>query len=84
IDASWYDMNTASNDGPAAVFRLVINVENVSGADVSGGLGSVYFSTSGPAQQGDIKVADMTFEPVHAYTHSSSLATTGSFYVNGQ
>jgi hypothetical protein len=58
INLGWYD-NVSSNDGPATVMRLVIDVSEVDGADVSGGFGSVYFSTTGPAQQGDILVADL-------------------------
>lgn len=80
INAAWYDMNASSNDGPAAVFRIVINVSGVNGADTSGGLGSVYFTTGSPGS-GDIKVADMTFDVEHKYADSGSTVTVGSFYV---
>jgi hypothetical protein len=75
-------MNTSSNDGPAAVFRLVINVQDVSGADTSGGFGSVYWVASGGSPgSGDIKVADMTFDVEHVYGDSGASSVTGSFYV---
>ena len=80
LDAAWYDFTSSSNDGPAAVFRLVIDVENVSGADTSGGLGSVYWTTGSPGS-GDIKVADMTFDVTHRYADSGASSVTGSFYV---
>lgn len=80
INAAWYDNNPTSNDGPAAVLRIVINVSGVSGADTSGGLGSVYFTTGSPGS-GDIKVADMTFDVEHKYADSGSTVTVGSFYV---
>lgn len=80
INAAWYDMNASSNDGPAAVFRIVINVSGVNGADTSGGLGSVYFTTGSPGS-GDIKVADMTFDVEHKYADTGSTVTVGSFYV---
>lgn len=79
INAGWYD-NTSSNDGPAAVFRVVINVSSVSGANTGGGLGSVYFTTGSPGS-GDIKVADMTFEIGHKYANTASTVTVGAFYV---
>ena len=38
-------MNASSHDGPAAVFRLVIDVDAVNRTDTTAGLGSVYFTT---------------------------------------
>lgn len=80
INAAWYDTNTVSNDGPAAVFRIVINVSGVIGADTSAGFGSVYFTTGSPGT-GDIQVADMTFDVEHKYGDSATTITIGSFYV---
>ncbi len=80
IDAAWYDMNSTSNDGPAAVLRIVLDVNGVTGADTSAGFGSVYFTTGSPGS-GDIKVADMTFEVEHKYDDSGSTTVSGSFYV---
>lgn len=80
IDASWYDLSASSNDGPAAVLRLVIDVSGVTGANTSGGFGSVYF-TSGSPGSGDIKVADLIFEVAHKYDTSGSATLSGSFYV---
>ncbi|MCC6360949.1 MAG: hypothetical protein IT450_19590 [Phycisphaerales bacterium] len=79
VDAAWYDIDTASNDGPAAVLRVVIDVSAVSGANVTG-FGDVYFTTGSPGS-GDIKVADMTFEVAHKYDDSGSTTISGSFYV---
>lgn len=81
INAAWYDMNANSHDGPAAVLRLVLDVTNVAEANTSAGLGSVYFSTNGPASAGHIKVADLTFEPEHKHAEAGSLVISGSFYV---
>lgn len=80
VDAAWYDLDSASSDGPAAVFRGVFDVSAVSGADTSGGFGSVYFTTGAPGA-GDIKVADMAFEVEHKYDDSGSTSVTDSFYV---
>lgn len=79
IGASRNSEGAASNDGPAAVFRLVINVAGVSGANTSGGLGSVYFPT-GSAGAGDIKIADLTFEVGHKYADTASTITARMFY----
>jgi hypothetical protein len=75
ISAIWYDTDGSSDDGPAAVFRLVINVSGVTGADTSGGFGSVYWSTTGGGG-GDIKVADMEFDVAHKYGDSGSSSIT--------
>lgn len=81
LNANWYDTTGSSNDGPAAVMRITIDV---SGADVSGGFGSVYFSSSGPADGGDIKVADFAAAVAHAFDQGQPETLTGAFYVNGQ
>lgn len=82
INAAWYDTNATSNDGPAGVFRVVIDVDGVTGANTTGGFGSVYWdATGGSAGAGDIKVADMTFDVDHKYLDSGSTVVTGSFYV---
>ncbi len=81
VDACWYDSNPSSNDGPAAIFRLTIDVSGVSGADTSGGFGAVYFSTSGPAEVGDIKVADFTLCATHTYEFGTLTVLEGAFYV---
>lgn len=79
LNAAWYDLSS-SNDGPAAVCRLVIEVSEVGGAYVGDGFGSVYFTTGSPGS-GDIKVADMTFDLEHKYLDSASTVLVGSFYV---
>jgi hypothetical protein len=81
IDALWYDIDDASNDGPAAVFRIVIDVSSVSGADTSGGLGSVYFSTTGPADPGHIKVADLHTQTGRKFNGAEVDELEGAFYV---
>lgn len=84
LNANWYDTTGSSDDGPAAVMRVTIDVSGVSGADVSGGFGSVYFSTTGPADGNDIKVADFAAAAAHAFDQGQPEALTGAFYVNGQ
>lgn len=80
MNVAWYDTNTTSNDGPAAIMRLCIDVTNVSGKDTSGGFGSVYFTT-GSGGSGDIKVADVTIDVDHKYLDSGSTVLTGAFFV---
>jgi hypothetical protein len=83
VNLGWYDTNTASNDGPATVMRIVIDVSDVPDADVSGGFGSVYFSTSGPKDEDDILVAELNSGT--GTKLSNGLETYGgSFYVKGQ
>jgi hypothetical protein len=84
LDAAWYDDNETSNDGPAAVLRLVFDVGSVNGADTSGGLGSVYYSTSGPAGVEDIEIGEMDFKTEHKYDGTTGTYTSGSFYVVGE
>jgi len=79
ITACWYDKDGDSNDGPAAVLRLVLDVSGVSGADTSGGFGSVYFSTSGPTSGGDIKVADFGLATAHAAEGGELSTVMGRF-----
>ncbi|MCA9243015.1 MAG: hypothetical protein KDA32_03600 [Phycisphaerales bacterium] len=80
MDVAWFD-NVTSNDGPAAVMRIVIDVSGVSGADTSGGFGSVYFSTSGPITGGDIEVATLQTECGVLSEGSNLTGLSGSFYV---
>ena len=80
LDACWWDIGE-SNDGPAAVVRIVLDVSGVSGADTSGGLGSVYFSTTGPAGGGDIKVADINVHASHVHKLGTFTILEGEFYV---
>ena len=84
ITACWYDKDGDSNDGPAAVLRVVIDVSGVSGADTSGGFGSVYFSTSGPTGGGDIMVADFGLATAHAAEGGELATVMGAFYVTGE
>ena len=61
--------------------RIVLDVSDVDGADVSNGFGSVYFSTTGPIGRNDIRIATLQTE-----TGSTADATTtfdGYFYVYG-
>ena len=60
--------------------RYRLTIVSVSGANTSGGFGSVYFTTGSP-RSGDIKVADMTFDVEHKYADSGSSTLTGSSYV---
>jgi hypothetical protein len=66
------------------VLRLVIDVSGVTGADTSGGFGSVYFSTSGPTSGGDIQVADFGLATAHAAEGGELTTVTGAFYVAGE
>jgi hypothetical protein len=72
------------DDGPAAILRVTIDVSGVSGvsgADTSGGFGSVYFSTRGPVHVNHIKVADFTLLATHTYQKGSLETLSGEFYV---
>jgi hypothetical protein len=83
INIAWFDTQD-SHDGPATVLRLVIDVSEVEGADVSGGFGSVYFSQSGPAEPGDILVAGLQSESGCRYGGSALVPLSGKFYVKGK
>jgi len=83
INIGWYD-TVDSENGPAAVMRLVIDVSEVEGADTSGGFGSVYFSQTGPTNPEDILVADVESETGHCFGGCNMHPLNGSFYVKGQ
>ncbi len=81
VNVAWFDLDDESHDGPAAIMRIVLDVSAVTGADTSGGFGSVYFSDSGPTDPGHIKVAD--FESAAAAESAGEELNTllGAFYV---
>ena len=81
INLSWFD-KVDSKDGPAAVMRLVIDVSAVPGADTSGGLGSVYFSQTGPARPADIKVVDFRSATGSRRDGGALTGHDGEFFVN--
>jgi hypothetical protein len=83
INLAWYD-TVESNDGPATIMRIVIDVSEVEGADVSEGFGSVYFSTAGPAEKEDILVADIASETGTANSVPGLKWLSGEFYVKGK
>ena len=83
INIGWYD-NVSSNDGPATVMRIVIDVGDVTDADVSEGFGSVYFSTSGPTGKDDILVATLSSETATAESAPGMKSFSGNFYVKGE
>ena len=83
INLGWFD-GASSNDGPATVLRIVIDVSDVDDADVSSGFGSVYFSQSGPVGKDDILVATMTSETATAESAPGMTTLTGNFYVKGE
>jgi len=80
INLGWYD-SAESNDGPATVMRIVIDVSEVSNADVSAGFGSVYFTTTGPTRPSDIFLADLTAEVSTADSAPAMESLSGEFYV---
>ena len=82
INLTWFDRGE-SHDGPAGMMRLVIDVSAVAGADVSSGFGSVYFSTTGPENAGDIQIAALNSETCTAQSGSTTFLG-GHFYVKGQ
>ena len=84
LNLGWYDTDTDSEDGPAAVMRLVIDVSGVKNADVSGGFGSVYFSTTGPAAHDDILVADLASGTASVRSAPRLETYSGEFYVVGE
>ncbi len=79
----WYD-GVSSHDGPATVMRLVIDVSEVDGADVSEGFGSVYFSTTGKIGKTDILVADLDSGTCTSDSAPSEESLSGSFWVKGE
>ena len=83
INLGWYDM-AESNDGPATVMRLVIDVSEVKDADVSEGFGSVYFSTTGKIGKDDILVADLDSGTCTAESAPDLKSLSGEFYVKGE
>jgi hypothetical protein len=83
INIGWFD-TVDSENGPAAVMRLVIDVSEVEGADTSGGFGSVYFSKTGPVNPEDILVADVQSETGHCFGGCDMHPLNGSFYVKGE
>ena len=83
INLGWFD-GASSNDGPATVMRIVIDVSDVDGADVSTGFGSVYFSQSGPVGKDDILVATLASETATAESAPGMTTLTGNFYVKGE
>ena len=78
-----YCDTTDSLDGPATIMRLVIGVSNISGADVSSGFGSVYFSTTGKIGKDDILVATLSSITGTADTDGDMESLSGNFYVRG-
>lgn len=83
INLGWYDTDTASNDGPATVMRIVLDVSEVDGADVSSGFGSVYFSTNGPNGKDDILVAELNAGAGTKLLAGGLKTYWGEFYVKG-
>ena len=83
INIVWFD-KVESFDGPGLVMRLVLDVGHVENADVSEGFGSVYFSTSGPRSEHDIRLATCT-AVTGLRPAAEGLATlNGAFYVTGK
>ncbi len=73
-----------SVDTSATVMRLVIDVSNVSGADVSGGFGSVYFTTAEPTGKDDILVVTLSSETATAESAPGMKSFSGNFHVKGE
>jgi len=86
LNLGWYDTDPDTADGPGAVavMRIVIDVSEVEGADVSEGFGSVYFSTTGPAEEGDILLSDLDCATGTTLTLPLLKTCTGEFYVAGE
>lgn len=82
INVAWIDTAT-SLTGPATVMRLVIDVSNVTNADVSGGFGSVYFAQV-PAGNFDIQVAEISSGHGNKEDGGTLVPFSGKFYVTGQ
>jgi hypothetical protein len=83
INVVWFDQGE-SDDGPAAIMHLVIDVSEVAGADTSGGFGSVYFSESGPVQARDILVGELDSRTGTHGLGRGMFPLSGRFYVRGQ
>lgn len=83
INLTWFD-KTESTSGPSAVARLVLDVGGISGADVSAGLGSVSFSTTGPVRTDDVAVAELTFATGCRFGRSELRECTGVIYAAGR
>ena len=81
LNLAWYD-SAESNDGPAAVMRIVIDVSDVDGADVSSGFGSVYFGAK--VGKDDILVADLTSGTFTAESAPDAESLSGNFWVKGE
>jgi hypothetical protein len=81
INVGWYD-TAESHDGPAAVMRIVIDVSEVEGADVSSGFGSVYFGAK--VGKSDILVADLASGTYTAESAPNAELLSGNFWVKGE
>jgi len=81
INIAWFDTQD-SHDGPAAVLRLVIDVSDVEGADVSEGFGSVYFGNK--IGKDDILVAYLASGTYTAESAPNAESLSGSFWVKGE
>jgi hypothetical protein len=84
VNLGWFDIDTTEIDGAATIMRIVIDVSDVAGADVTSGFGSVYFSTSGPASEGDILVAELNSGTRIKQMSGAMTTFWGEFYVKGQ
>ena len=81
INLGWYD-TAESHDGPATVMRIVIDVSEVEGADVSEGFGSVYFGNK--IGEDDILVGDLASGTYTAESAPDAESLSGSFWVKGE
>jgi hypothetical protein len=82
INLGWYDC-AESHDGPATVMRIVIDVSEVEGADVSEGFGSVYFAAQKTGKT-DILVAVLASETYTAESAPNAESLSGNFWVKGE
>ena len=83
LNIGWYDTATDSHDGPATVMRIVIDVSDVSGADVSGGFGAVYFAKA-KKNASDILLAELDAGACTADAEGAMDIYYGSFFVAGE
>jgi len=81
LNLGWFD-TASSNDGPATVMRIVIDVSEVDGADVSEGFGSVYFGSK--IGEDDILVAHLASATCTAESAPNAESLSGSFWVKGE